>query len=376
MKTAPARLTLGLLALLIGHTAYRLSAPPRVSPSAQMTAPPLSEISGLALSPRHSLSPLHRGVLWAHNDSLDLPRLFAINERGELIAEHRVEGARNVDWEDIASAALSAQESPTGAPLSLLFVADSGNNLHWRDDLSVLAFEEPDDPRDTSRPLRPLGRLPYRFPQQRRRPPLAGEARCLDAEALFWRHGELYLVAKCFWGGRAPVYHLPQPPGWLRGEARGEARGEVMPPVTLEPIGELSLGAHTPPYGERVTAADWDPATDRLALLSYHGLRIYDLSAPPCSPLSPTSLHTQTWELLTRWPLRGLGYKQVEAVVWLDPQRVLIANEQRELYLVRTDDEARLLGRDPGWIQRRCEGPLPRVSAQPFKAQREPLMFD
>ncbi len=350
VKKTPARLALALIALFIGHTLYRMSRPPRVSPRAQLTAPPLAEISGLALSPQNATSPLHKGVLWGHNDSLDLARLFAIDERGALIGEHRVEGALNVDWEDIAAALLPPQESPTGQALSVLFVADSGNNLHWRDDLSLLAFEEPADPRDTSRPLRPIGRLPYRFPQQRRRPPLGGDARCLDAEALFWRHGELYLVAKCFWGGRAPVYHLPQPQGWLR--------GEVTSPVTLEPIGELPLGVRNPPYGERVTAADWDPSTDRLALLSYHGLRIYDLSAPPCSPLSPTSLHTHTWELLTRWPLRGLGYKQVEAVVWLDPQRILIANEQRELYLVRTDDEARLLGRSPSWLQRRCEEPL------------------
>ena len=43
----------------------------------------------------------HAGLFWTHNDSGDSARIFAVDPQGALIVELPVEGAENVDWEDL-----------------------------------------------------------------------------------------------------------------------------------------------------------------------------------------------------------------------------------------------------------------------------------
>ena len=54
------------------------------------------ELSGLVLSRSQP------GVLWAHNDSGDRARVFALRPNGSVLADLDVPGAEAVDWEDIA----------------------------------------------------------------------------------------------------------------------------------------------------------------------------------------------------------------------------------------------------------------------------------
>lgn len=89
----------------------------------------LTEISGLAASRRHA------GVLYAHNDSGDTPRIFQLGTDGSTKGILTVQGATAVDWEDIAV-------GPCGTS-SCVFVADIGDNGRSRTDLEIYRFAEP-----------------------------------------------------------------------------------------------------------------------------------------------------------------------------------------------------------------------------------------
>src|SRR4029077_13252980 len=75
----------------------------------------LPELSALAASRTHP------GILYAHNDSGDTARFFAIDDTAQITAEMDLTGATAVDWEDIA-----VGPCPSGAGGSLGDLGDSG----------------------------------------------------------------------------------------------------------------------------------------------------------------------------------------------------------------------------------------------------------
>ena len=90
--TSPVLLACCLLSACL--TAQEYLPPRRVG---TISDPRLQEISGIV--------PVkgHESYYWVHNDSGDLPRIFALHESGVVIAEVAVTGAQAVDWEDIAA---------------------------------------------------------------------------------------------------------------------------------------------------------------------------------------------------------------------------------------------------------------------------------
>jgi hypothetical protein len=100
-----------------------LCVPLNVRKVGTVTMPAATELSGLALS--------RSGTLWAHNDSGDSPRVFALDRRGRLRREVAVVGAEAVDWEDIAIRGRT------------LYVGDIGDNLAQRASVTVYRFAEP-----------------------------------------------------------------------------------------------------------------------------------------------------------------------------------------------------------------------------------------
>ena len=89
----------------------------------------LNEVSGIAASR------VHDDVLWAIEDSGNPARLYALSRRGRILARYRVEGAKNIDWEDLASFDLDGRH--------YLLVADTGDNGGQRRDFVLHVFEEP-----------------------------------------------------------------------------------------------------------------------------------------------------------------------------------------------------------------------------------------
>jgi len=89
----------------------------------------LSEASGIVRSQRQD------DVYWLVNDS-GKPRLYAIDSIGTNLGHIKVDGAKHVDWEDIASFTLD------GKPY--LLIADIGDNDRKRRDVTIYVVEEPE----------------------------------------------------------------------------------------------------------------------------------------------------------------------------------------------------------------------------------------
>jgi hypothetical protein len=138
--------------------------------------PLVAEASGLAVSRRAP------GVLWTHNDSGGLPVLYAIDHKGNLLGSVRVNGRRNLDWEDISSFVLDGR--------ACLLIADTGDNNGNRHDCSLIIIAEP-DPAALS-PARELNAdvlrtIPVRYPDG----PRDCESVAVDAPARL-----VYLISK------------------------------------------------------------------------------------------------------------------------------------------------------------------------------------
>ncbi|MGC4100769.1 hypothetical protein [Ferruginibacter sp.] len=124
---------------------------PALSPAQTITgklsAPLLNEISGAAFSQ------LNKNILYVHNDSGDSSRFFSINTAGELLTTHVFTARPNsklgvLDCEDIA-----VGPGPVKGE-SYIYLADIGDNFHFRPSVQVYRFKEPAtmQSRDTLKP--------------------------------------------------------------------------------------------------------------------------------------------------------------------------------------------------------------------------------
>lgn len=93
----------------------------------------IDESSGLADSW------LSSNRLWTHNDSGDQPRLWALDKLGQVTTVVHLDGADNIDWEDMAIAPCSADD-----PSPCIYMADFGDNNSVRDFVTIYRFPEPD----------------------------------------------------------------------------------------------------------------------------------------------------------------------------------------------------------------------------------------
>lgn len=100
----------------------------------KVSACDLTEASGIAAGLRNP------DIVWAHNDSGDGPRLFALNTKGEHVATYYLQGVTPVDWEDMASA---PGRSAAGVEKNYLYLADIGDNPGRRPYLTLYRIEEP-----------------------------------------------------------------------------------------------------------------------------------------------------------------------------------------------------------------------------------------
>jgi hypothetical protein len=91
----------------------------------------LKESSGLAVSL------CQENVLWTHNDSGDVPAIYAIDMAGKLLGIWTVAGAEHKDWEDMGT-------RRDGSGKCWLYLADIGNtNGRGRKSHRIYRVEEP-----------------------------------------------------------------------------------------------------------------------------------------------------------------------------------------------------------------------------------------
>jgi hypothetical protein len=172
----------------------------------------LDEVSGVVASRRQP------GVFWVHNDSGDSARLFAIDQRGRLLAEVALQGVTARDVEDIALL-------PSASGADALYLADTGDNWHMRRSVRIYRIEEPQvalsgSARKMSRPARTIEVL-Y-------------EDGAHDVETLLAdpRSGDLYMVEKgaLFGLGAVGVYRIT-----ARDTQRAKVRAQRVADVHMGP---------------------------------------------------------------------------------------------------------------------------------------------
>ncbi|MCB9680455.1 MAG: hypothetical protein H6733_03215 [Alphaproteobacteria bacterium] len=248
------------------------------------------------------------GVFWTLSDSGNAAELFAVDADGRLLRRVPVQGADNIDWEELAL-------DDDGH----LWIADIGNNDDLRRDLAVHRVAEP-DPTGTA-PAVVERTVAVVYPEQTAWPDPTG--RRFDAEALFWGDGTLWLLTKQRADRSTTLYRF----GSLEGESK------------LDKVGALALGGDPKRYGGLATAADLHPSGRWLALLTYHALIVFERPADGRSWLSHEVHRVALDQDVT---------VQCEGVAW-DGWSVLLTNEDRRIFRIadpfRTD---RFPDRAPG----------------------------
>lgn len=215
----------------------------QLKPYSTLEIPANSEPSGLVKSR------LWPDVYWAHNDSGDIPRIFAVHKDGRIYPSERngaahgvhIPDAVNVDWEDI-----------TSDDQGNLIIADFGNSeKNDRRDLCLYWIFEPHPSIGMTSVQR---KVFFAYPDQKEFP---SPIRNFDAEAIFYAHGHVYILTKHRSDTGTTLYRL-----------------DSMEPNRINMLTKLdSFDTQG-----RVTGADASPDGRRLAVLTYDGVWVFETS--------------------------------------------------------------------------------------------------
>ncbi len=208
-----------------------------------LTDPQIRELSGLGASRTYA------GLLWAHNDSGDLPRLYGFDRKGAWRATVNVSGASASDWEDMAVYGKS------------LYIGDIGDNTRSRPSVTVYRVAEPAFGAQSAAATS----FVLRYPDGPH-----------DAEALMVDPiGRRVVIVTKEGTGRSRVYTISL-----------DRSG------TLQHVATLNLG-----NGSMVTAGDISASGSVVVLRTYGGVYVWDrkggenlattLGRSPCRPPAP-----------------------------------------------------------------------------------------
>ncbi len=215
--------------------------PAKLKPYASLEVPANTEPSGLVKSR------LWEDVYWAHNDSGDIPRIFAVHRDGRIYPSARygaahgvhIPDAVNVDWEDI-----------TTDDQGNLIIADFGNSE--QNDRRDLCFYWIFEPHPSVGQTSVQRKVFFAYPDQEKVPSVV---RNFDAEAVFYAHDHVYVLTKHRSDSGTTLYRLdstdPNKVNVLTLLDRFDTRGQV-------------TGANASADGRR------------LAVLTYTGIWIFD----------------------------------------------------------------------------------------------------
>ena len=174
------------------------------------------------------------GKLYTHNDSGNQPYLYEINAaNGKILRAIHINGAINMDWEDLA------QDG------SYIYIADTGNNLGNRRDLTIYKVAKSDllnSDNVSSESIEIAYAKQSRFGYPNHTTPF-------DAEALIAFDGSLYLFSKNWDDYTTDVYKISNRPGNYK----------------LNPSFKHKLNV-------MVTAADFNPVTHSIVLIGYSNI--------------------------------------------------------------------------------------------------------
>lgn len=204
-----------------------------------INSPEITESSGLAASR------CNPGVFWTHNDSGDEANIYALDGKGQKIGTWNVTGAKNRDWEDMATFKNERGEC-------FLYIADSGNNTGARDIFTVYRVREPNVSAGSGQQLKtePAEAINYKYPD------VAQNAETLLVHP---QTGDIYILTKSL-GDPSAIYKL---------------RAEVGKTNTLKKIADLKVPAV--PNGF-LTGGDISSDGRRVVICDYFSA--YEISLP------------------------------------------------------------------------------------------------
>jgi len=263
----------------------------------------IDEASGLVAS---SFDPR---VVWTHNDSGDVARLFAVDTTGRRLGLLYLPEAENIDFEDLARAACPDASGPC------LWVADTGTNEGDRAEFALYATPEPrvafGVPFEDFTADR-MWRFRFRYPDG-----------VVDSEALLVdRDGGAFRTIEKVDAPRARVFR---------------SEGPLVPDALMTLVEESTLDApgFAIPQGRMVTGAALHPLEDRVLLRVYTGSYEYRLA-----------------------PGQGLGDlarvapTMVSAGPLSEPQGEAIAYDGSGLNVLTVSEDAQRTGRVPLHVYR------------------------
>jgi hypothetical protein len=250
-------------------------APAWSRPPVPLAAPTLTETSALVASRTYP------GVLWTLNDSDNPPELFATDTAGHALGRIRVLGAKNVDWEALASGPCpgAGRAVPARAP-TCLYVGDIGDNSRVRSFVTIYRVREPRPGIDTSVAI--LDSLRLTYPDG----PRDAESVVVDAGGTLWIISKELLQSP-------RMYEIPK-------RSWDHARAQKLVFVDSLPIPSASGIEHW------VTDATWLGRGDTLIVRTYGELWVVPFLGGRPHPDGTRPLCS----------LQGLG-PQGEGVAWL-----------------------------------------------------------
>jgi len=216
----------------------------RQEPPASIQSGAVAEASGLAVSSRDP------DFMWIINDSGAQADLHLFGRDGVDHGQVRVDGAKNVDWEDLSSFELDGK--------SYLLIADTGDNASRRTDCVLYIVEEPALAKAGAK-LSGSTEVAWKIPLTFEDGPRDCESVAVDA-----RMGKVILVSK---RTKPPVvYELPlKPQGGGAVVARRLGETSVAPPK----------GVPLLPYIAQPTGMDIARDGSLGAIVSYYGVFLY-----------------------------------------------------------------------------------------------------
>ncbi len=176
-----------------------------------------------------------KNVFWTHNDSDRPNEIFALDEKGGNLGKWKVSGAKNTDWEDIATFKNNKDEC-------FLYIGDIGNNARKRSEMTIYRVKEP-KVSDLNKNTESAEIIKFEYPEMRH-----------DAETLLVhpQTGDIYILSKRLSGASA-VYKL-------KSDFNADKTN------TLEKIADFSVpaipngfltGGNISPDGKRVIICDY-----------------------------------------------------------------------------------------------------------------------
>lgn len=190
------------------------------------------EASGLGQSARDP------DVLWTHNDSGDVARLFAMDRSGADLGEYTVD-TTSTDWEDLTL----GWDALYGA--DAIYVGDFGDNGESRDHVELLVLPEPEVD-GAGGIIEDFSTMILLYPDD------AHNAETLMRDPV---SGDLYVVTKDY-DGPSYVFRKPAPHA-------DDSETE------LELVAELLFGEAPLEGGVATTSGDFSPLGDRIAVRTY-----------------------------------------------------------------------------------------------------------